>query len=390
LNAAPIAHGGASEARVRIALKAVWVVIATTGVVQIANALQTDLLSVRAGIEHFPAWTIGLVMSSYYVGYSVGPLVGRTVVSRLGHVVTLMVTTACAAVAIATHAFLISPLAWALLRVASGLALALFYTAVESWIHDRVGNAARGRVFATYMVVQMISMTLAQGLLSIGNPAHAGPFLLACVLFASAMALPLAGRSHAPHRAPPEPFGLDRLFKVSPLGATVTVLSGISWSVIFTFGPVYAQRSGFDLRTTSLYIAMAMIGGAVLQFPLGWLSDHWGRRPTLAFMSAAALASSLFGFWADRNGVVSKEIASFLLGAFVFTLYAISAARTNDFIDTKNRVAAAAGLVLLFGLGSIAGPLLSGVAVSFLGTGGYFIVLAAVTSAGLASAIFSR
>ena len=390
LNAVPIPHGGASEARVRIALKAAWVVIATTGVVQIANALQTDLLSVRAGIEQFPAWTIGLVMSSYYVGYSIGPLVGRTVVSRLGHVVTLMVTTACAAVAIAIHAFLISPVAWALLRIASGLALALFYTAVESWIHDRVGNAARGRVFATYMLVQMISMTLAQWLLSIGNPAHAGPFLLACALFASAMALPLAGRGHAPHRAPPEPFGLWRLFKVSPLGATVTVLSGISWSVIFTFGPVYAQRSGFNLRTTSLYIAMAMIGGAVMQFPLGWLSDHWGRRPTLVFMSAAALASSLFGFWADRNGIVSKEIASFLLGAFVFTLYAISAARTNDFIETKNRVAAAAGLVLLFGLGSIAGPLLSGAAVSFLGTGGYFIVLATVMSASLASAIFSR
>src|SRR5690242_21318247 len=130
---AAIPHAGPSEARVRVALQAVWVVIATTGVVQIANALQTDLLSVRAGIESFPARTIGIVMSSYYVGYSLGPLVGRYVVSHLGHVATLMATTACAALAIATHAFLISPVAWALLRVFSGLALALFYTAVESW-----------------------------------------------------------------------------------------------------------------------------------------------------------------------------------------------------------------------------------------------------------------
>jgi MFS family permease len=386
----PIGHLGASEHRVSVALRSVWVVIATTGVVQIANALQTDLLSVRAGIESFPPWTIGFVMSSYYVGYSIGPLVGRYVVSHLGHVTTLMVTTACAAFAIATHAFLISPLAWAFLRAISGLALALFYTAVESWIHDRVGNTARGRVFATYMLAQMISMTFAQWLLSIGNPAHAGPFLLASALFAAAIAFPPAGRKRAPHKAPPEPFGLVRLFAVSPLGATVTVLSGISWSVIFTFGPVYAQRSGFNLHMTSTYIAMAMIGGAISQFPLGWLSDHWGRRPTLALMSAAALVSSLFGFWADRHGAMSKEIASLLLGAFVFTLYAISAARTNDFLDSRNRVAAAAGLVLLFGLGSIVGPLLSGAAVSTLGNGGYFIVLAVVTSASLASAVLSR
>src|ERR1051325_138244 len=173
-SSASIPHAGPSEARVRVALQAVWVVIATTGVVQIANALQTDLLSVRAGIESFPAWTIGLVMSSYYVGYSVGPLVGRYVVSQLGHIATLMTTIACAALVIATHAFPASPVAWAALRIVSGLPLALFYTPVESWINDRVGNTARGRVFATYMLVQMVSMTGAQWLLSIGNPAHAG------------------------------------------------------------------------------------------------------------------------------------------------------------------------------------------------------------------------
>src|SRR5438445_4811195 len=212
----------------RAALRSVWAVILTTGVVQIANALQTDLLSIRAGRESFPPWTIGLVMSSYYVGYSSGPLVSRFVISRLGHVTTLILMSALSAVSIATHAILISPPIWAGLRVVSGLALSLFYIAVESWIHDRVENRARGRVFATYMVVQMVSMTLAQGLLSLGNPAYAGPFLLASGLFMSATAIRLLGRRTAPSRAPPEPFSLVRLFRASPLGATVTVLAGIS------------------------------------------------------------------------------------------------------------------------------------------------------------------
>jgi MFS family permease len=374
----------------RAALQSVWAVILTTGIVQIANGLQTDLLSVRAGLESFPPWTIGIVMSSYYVGYSTGPLVSRYVISRLGHVSTLMVASAVAAIAISTHAFLISPPVWAGLRVVSGLALSLFYIAVESWIHDRVGNDARGRVFSTYMLVQMISMTLAQVLFGIGNPGHAGPFLLASALFVSALALPLAGRGSAPSRAPPEPFGLVRLFRVSPLGASVTFLGGISWSVIFTFGPVYAQRSGFNLRATSLYLGLAMLGGAVLQFPFGWISDRWDRRTTLAIMSAGALGASLLGLWANTHGTVTKDVASFFLGGFVFTLYAISAARTNDLVAAQNRVAAAAGLVLLFGLGSIAGPLLSGAAVSLLGTAGYFIVLAFVTTASLAAAATSR
>jgi MFS family permease len=374
----------------RAALRSVWPVILTTGIVQIANALQTDLLSVRAGLESFPAWTIGIVMSSYYVGYSTGPLVSRFVISRLGHVSTLMVMIAVAAAAISTHAFLISPLIWAGLRIISGLALSLFYIAVESWIHDRVGNDARGRVFSTYMLVQMVSMTLAQALFGMGNPGQARPFLLASALFVSALALPLAGRSRAPSRAPPEPFGLVRLFRVSPLGAIVTFLGGVSWSVIFTFGPVYAQRVGFDLRATSLYLGLAMAGGALMQFPFGWISDRWDRRTTLAIMSSGAVGASLFGLCANTHGTAAKDAASFFLGGFVFTLYAISAARTNDFVAPQNRVAAAAGLVLLFGLGSIAGPLLSGAAVSLLGTTGYFIVLACVTASILAAAAVSR
>ena len=374
----------------RAALRSVWAVIATTGVVQIANGLQTDLLSVRAGLELFPAWTIGLVMSSYYVGYSTGPLLSRWVISRLGHVNTLMATTALAAVSIVTHAYAISPLIWAGLRIVSGLSLSLFYIAVESWIHERVGNDARGRVFSTYMIVQMISMTLAQALLSVGNPRHAGPFLLAGALFLSALPLPLAGRRRAPHRAPPEPFGLVRLFRVSPLGASATMLAGISWSTLFTFGPVYAQRAGFDLRQTSIYMALAMVGAALLQFPFGWLSDRWGRRVTLGLMSAGAVVASLSGLWANSHGALAMQTASFFTGGFVFTLYAISAARTNDLIAPQNRVAAAAGLVLLFGLGSIAGPLLSGGAVFAFGPAGYFIVLAAVTAVSLAVAVVTR
>ena len=58
----------------RTALKSVWLVIAAAGVVQTANGLQTDLLSVRAGLEAFPAWSLGVIMACYYVGYSAAPL----------------------------------------------------------------------------------------------------------------------------------------------------------------------------------------------------------------------------------------------------------------------------------------------------------------------------
>jgi hypothetical protein len=47
-------------------------------------------------------------------------------------------------------------------------------------------------------------------------------------------------------------------------------------------------------------------------------------------------------------------------------------------------------LVLLFGVGSIFGPLLSGTAMSVIGTEGYYLVLAATMAASLAAVAVTR
>ncbi|HEY0302767.1 MAG TPA: MFS transporter, partial [Rhizomicrobium sp.] len=167
----------------RAAVLSVWAVIAAIFFVQTANGLQTSLLSVRAGMESFSFQTIGIVMASYYVGYSLAPLASRAVIGRAGHVNTMWIGTVGAALAIAAHAFLVTPLAWSLLRFVSGFVLSCAYVAAESWIHDRVSNEKRGRVFSVYMVVQMIALTLAQLLLGLGDPRSPAPFLLAAGLF---------------------------------------------------------------------------------------------------------------------------------------------------------------------------------------------------------------
>lgn len=373
----------------RTALARVWTVFVTIFFVQLANALQTDLLSVRADLEAFGPGVIGVVMAAYYVGYSVAPLTGRFLIARLGHTATIALMSVSAAAVIVAPAYAISPLAWAGFRAISGFALSTLYVAAESWIHDSVGNEARGRVFSAYMVVQLVAMTGAQVLFGISNPHSAVPFLLAGALFFVSGA-PVLRSEPLRHDLPPEPIGILRLFQVSPLGATITVLAGISWAIVFTFGPVYARHAGSDVHETAIFMAAAMLGGACLQFPFGWLSDRIGRRATLAIISAGAVAAVGLGLWSDAGGMILKDVASFFVGGFVFTLYAISAARTNDLIAPQTRIAAAAGLVLLFGLGSILGPLLSGEAVAALGTSGYFIVLGLSMCVSLAAAALCR
>jgi MFS family permease len=381
----------------RAALAAVWAVILAVGIVQVANGLQTDLLGLRAGLEAFSPAGISIIMAGYYVGYSTGPLLCPLVIRRIGHVGTITGGLLIAAGVIVLHGLFVSPTAWTLLRAVAGVALACVYIAFESWINDRAENRVRGRVFGLYMVAQMIGMTGSQFLLMTASPRTLVLFLLTGALFILGATPVIAGRGAAPHHASIERVSIPRLirilgelFKLSPMGLIETFLSGVSWSMVFTFAPVYAQHAGLSLDQTAWFMGGAMASAAVLQFPLGWISDQIGRRLTLLSMCAGGTASAVFGIWANGQGLPFKYVASALIGALVFPLYSVAVAHINDKIAGEIRVPAAAGLVLLFGLGSILGPLAVGLAMTFLGAGGYYAVLACVMGVSLAAAAVTR
>ncbi|MGD0191385.1 MAG: MFS transporter [Rhizomicrobium sp.] len=380
-----IAGGGG----MRAALMAVWAVVLAASIIQTANGLQTDLLGVRAGLATFPPWSVGVMMAGYYAGFSLGPILSPFVVRTLGHTRAITFGAIVAGAIIIAHGLVVTPLVWTGLRAFDGFFLSTSYVAIESFINDRVGATSRGRVLSVYMVLQMVGMTFAQGLFLLADPATLIPFLLCAALFLfSAAPLRFVPAGH--DAALPRPFGLIRLFRLSPLGTAATLLAGMSWSVLFTFGPVYAQRKGFSLNGIGLFMSLAMVSGALVQFPLGWLSDHFGRRRAVVLLCACATLAAGLGALFDRMPARLEYIAMALTGAFVFPLYALAAARTNDFVEPENRVAASAGLILLFGLGSIAGPLAAGSLMSLMGPQGFFIVLAATMAAGLAFAAMAR
>jgi MFS family permease len=381
----------------RAVLLAVWAVILAVGIVQVANGLQTDLLGLRAGLEAFSPVSISIVMAGYYVGYSTGPLLCPRAISRIGHVGTIAGGLLIAAGVIVLHGLFVSPVAWTLLRAMAGVALACVYIAFESWINDRAENRVRGRVFSLYMVAQMIGMTGSQFLLMTASPGTMVLFLLTGTLFVLGAAPVIAARGRAPHHASIEHVTIPRLvriigelFKLSPLGPIQTFLSGVSWSMVFTFAPVYAQHVGLRMDQIAWFMGGAMAAAALLQFPLGWISDRAGRQRTLLLMCAGGTASAAFGIWANGQGLAFKYAASALIGALVFPLYSVAVAHTNDKIAPQIRVPAAAGLVLLFGLGSILGPLAVGQAMTWLGAGGYYEVLAGVMGVSLAAAVATR
>ncbi len=365
----------------RTAIAAVWAIIVCSFFVQTANALQTDLISLKAdGV--FRSGIIGLLMASYYAGYVIAPLLGRFVVGRIGHVRAVILAMLVPAAVVLLHPLVITAPAWIVFRALSGIALSLSYVAVESWINASVPNLLRGRVFSLYMFAQLAGMTVAQGLLALGSPSRYGMFELAAVLFLVAAVPVVIARSSAPASVPPNPLSIVTLFRLAPMGAIATQLAGLTWASVFTFGPVYAKRIGLDMAGIGLFMAVAVAAGGALQMPVGWMSDRLGRRPVLQALFGVGALTCLFGVFA--SGTLFTLVAAGLSGAAIFPIYAVSTAAVNDHVTADRRVAAAAGLVLLFGLGSIFGPLLCGIVIGAAGPSGFFALLAAAMASGFA------
>jgi MFS family permease len=70
-------------------------------------------------------------------------------------------------------------------------------------------------------------------------------------------------------------------------------------------------------------------------------------------------------------------VAAFFAGGMTTPLYALFLAYTNDFLANEQMAAASGGLVFTFGLGAIAGPLITGLAMEWLGPFAFWLVLGA-------------
>ena len=93
----------------------------------------------------------------------------------------------------------------------------------------------------------------------------------------------------------------------------------------------------------------------------------------------AALAASV-GAVADGRDAAVTVVAISLFGGLTFPFYTVAVAHVNDRIDAAPRLPASGAMILLFGTGSVLGPVAASAAMDVFGPRGFFMLLAAVTA----------
>jgi MFS family permease len=322
----------------------------------IGYGLLGTLLGVRATIERFSDIQTGLIMMGYYLGYIIGSVSGPGIVQRVGHIRTFAAFAALGAATTLMFGLLTSAGWWFLFRVLNGTAMVGLYMVVESWLNEKTPAASRGRVLAVYMITTLIALASGQFLLLVYDPATLAPFALATVLIVLAI-IPIAVTRVAEPDIDTHPhLPLMRLFRLSPLGVAGAVIAGMVNGAFWGMTPVFGVRLNMSSGEIAGLMSATIVGGALLQLPIGHFSDRHDRRRILLLVSLAAGITAVVAGMMVHQPLLTLSVVAFIYGGLMFAVYAISVAHTNDHLQPGQVLGATRGLLLLYGLGAMAGP----------------------------------
>jgi MFS family permease len=342
------------------------------------NGLQGTLIALRGAQEGFSAAAIGLMGTFYFAGFLLGCLAVPHIMKAVGHVRAFSALAAIAASGTLLLVLVIDPVMWCAVRFAGGFCFAAQFTIMESWLNSGVANSDRARVLAIDRIVDIGSVTSAQFLIPVVGAGGFAIFAIMSIMITlSLVPVSLGDRSNP---APPEDVRLDlaRVWRISPLGCIGCIAVGVTNSAFRTLSPVYAEQIGMSVADVVTFVSVGIFGGAIIQYPLGHLSDRWDRRSVLLITTCCAMLAALALAFAAGSDPFLNFVIVFVFGSFAMPLDSLSAAHSNDRADKGEFVLVNAALMLFYSFGAIGGPFAASAAMQSFGPSALFVFSATV------------
>lgn len=328
------------------------------------------------------ATTTGAILSGQAIGFVVGTQVGPPLIRRVGHIRVFSAFAALICTAALLHGAVLSVPLWAALRFLAGVCGSVMLVVLESWISAHASAGARGRVMGIYMIVYYASGAAGQFLVGVAPPQDFRSYSLAAgLLVLSLVPLSLTGLA-APTVAHAQRLGLATLYRISPMATAGAFTAGFCLSSFYQLAPVSMARLGVELTTIAHYMAVAVFASMLLQFPLGRIADRWDRRKLIAVIAVAASGSASIVATVGGSAMSALFLATTLFMALMASLYPICLGQMHYRLQGgESPVAANAGQLLCYGLGTCIGPLVCGTVMGVTGARGLFLTIGVVLAA---------
>ena len=264
---------------------------------------------------------------------------------------------------------------WFPLRFFLGVFINGLFIVSETWINQLSYAAVRGRVMGIYATIMSLGFCVGPFLLPFTGFDGWPPFLvgIACFIMAGLVMLPL--RRHLPEIEKASHGSVYSFMALAPVLLMAVFGAAYFDQIVLSFLPLYALYAGLSQATASFALGVLIVGNVFLQYPMGWLADKTSRHTVLLACTLTTLAGCALLPVAIRIAWVLWPML-FIWGGAAFGVYTVALAGLGDRYSGAMLLTGSAAFGLMWGLGGIAGPAATGIAMQFWGPAVLPIVLA--------------
>ena len=338
----------------------------------------TTLLALRAQIENFLLLQIGLINAAYFLGLYAGAKLTDRLVSRVGHGRAYAVFASVGSICALLHALLLNPYFWMVIRLGTGFCIAGLLMITESWLNSRATRTTRGQILSMYMITHFFASGIGQLFIPFADPEGLKLFVIAAIGFSLSLIPVLITRLIAPPIQPRQKFKFREIYNYSPVAMAGALCCGLISSALYGLAPVYTKGIGMSYETTAQFMALVILSGVLLQWPIGRFSDRIDRRKLIAINCFISGILAIAVVISAQGNIFIFLAAAALFGAFSFTVYPVALAHMNDATPEGKLLYAAAGMLTAFSVGAIVSPIIATAAMELIGYNALFIYFALI------------
>jgi MFS family permease len=279
---------------------------------------------------------------------------------------------------IVTYPFIPIFYGWFAMRLVQGFAVAILFSVSEAWVVEAASGPARSRIMAVYTGVLSLSFGLGPALISVTGVDSFLPFGIGALFL-------LAGTGpmffYRPTRVFAQEEGSGTLTIIGFARAAPILIAAVGMFAIIDADnlgllPVYGVKKGLSQATASLMLTAFIVGNVVLQFPIGWIADHWSKRGMMSICAIVTASGSALVPWAFDTWLIWPVLV--VSGAASAGIYTLALAELGERFTGHELVAGTAAFSTTWGGAALVGALIGGWAMERFGPDGLPYAIAAV------------
>jgi len=357
--------------------KGIVAAISTIGVFCLTTGLSYPLLALILENRGTSTGLIGLNAAMTPLGIIVSSPFIPMLTRRMGAWFMCVASLCLAAVLLVLLGVFRDVMIWFPLRFLLGVANTVIFITSEAWINQLAEPGIRGRTIGLYTTIAAAGFALGPLALALIGSQGWLPFLVGVAGILMALPFVVMAREHLPEFNGKEKASVFSFFSLAPLLLLAVVAAALFDQVVMSLLPIYGLRHGATEATGSLMLTVLIVGNVLLQIPIGWLADRFSRRYLLSWLAFATVAGCiLLVWWIEGSTLIWPML--FVWGAVAFGTYTIAMIDLGDRFSGALLLAGNSAFGVMWGLGGIIGPSVSGVVMDLVGPEGLPLTLGVV------------